>query len=636
MFSFKDLNPQQEKAVTFEGKPLLILAGAGSGKTRVLTYRAAYFIREKKIDPSQLLLVTFTNKAAEEMRTRLQQLLKSGSHQSPVPSPQLFAGTFHSFCARILRRYASSLDLPHSFVIYDTKDQKQAMKQTLEKAGLDPKIHQPGKILYYISQAKNELISPSEYAALARTSTQETAAKLYPLYQKLLKKYNALDFDDLLMLTVKLLSNHGQVRQDLKQQFRYLLVDEYQDTNRAQYVLTKLLVGESNNLTVVGDASQSIYSWRGADFRNLTLLKNDFPELKVINLERNYRSTQNILDAAYSVISQNSSHPILRLWTKENGGEKIALYEAGSEKKEARFVAQMIKKEKLRTPLDFSYKDFAVLYRTNAQSRVLEEMFMRAGIPYQLVGGVSFYERAEIKDCLAYLKLIANPHDGVSLERAEKIGKRRLSAFLSWRKELPNDLLPTKKLLEDLFRVTGYLERFRNRTTPGVNSLTPEVKSADTSGVVLASGVKTKDFERLENIKELMSVATEFPDLTAFLENVSLVQNGHFPNQPKGKKKKKGVALMTLHSAKGTEFPVVFLVGMEEGLFPHSRSMLSREELEEERRLCYVGITRAKKKLYLTFARRRLFFGNLISNPVSRFVSNISEKLLEYKNTLGV
>jgi len=635
MFSLENLNPQQTKAVTFEGKPLLILAGAGSGKTRVLTYRAAYFICEKSIDPSQLLLVTFTNKAAEEMRTRLQQLLKSGSQQPPAASSQQpFAGTFHSFCARILRRYASFLDLPHSFVIYDTKDQKDTMKQALEKAGLDPKIHQPGKILYYISQAKNELISPSEYAALARTSTQETAAKLYPLYQKLLKKYNALDFDDLLMLAVKLLSNHGQVRQGLQQQFRYLLVDEYQDTNRAQYELTKLLVGASSNLTVVGDASQSIYSWRGADFRNLTLLKNDFPELEVINLERNYRSTQNILDAAFCVISQNSSHPILKLWTKKDGGEKITLYEAGSEKKEARFIAQTIEKEKLRRPLVFSYKDFVVLYRTNAQSRVLEEMFMRAGIPYQLVGGVSFYERAEIKDCLAYLKLIANPHDGVSLERAEKIGKRRLASFLAWRKDLPNDLPPTKKLLEDLFRVTGYLERFNTpKTTPGVEESRRNV-GRNTPGVS-ASGVK--DFERLENIKELMSVATEFPDLTAFLENVSLVQNDHFPNTPNlpnKPKKKKGVTLMTLHSAKGTEFPVVFLVGMEEGLFPHSRSMLSREELEEERRLCYVGITRAKKKLYLTFARRRLFFGNLISNPVSRFISDISENLLEVPNVL--
>jgi len=606
MFSFKDLNPQQKKAVTFEGKPLLILAGAGSGKTRVLTYRAAYFIREKKIDPSQLLLVTFTNKAAEEMRTRLQRLLKSGRKSQIANRKSLFAGTFHSFCAKILRRYARFLDLPHSFVIYDTKDQKEAMKQALEKAGLDPKIHQPSKILYYISQAKNELISPSEYAALARTSTQETAAKLYPIYQELLKKYNALDFDDLLMLTVKLLSNHGQVRQNLKQQFRYLLVDEYQDTNRAQYILTKLLTGTEANLTVVGDASQSIYSWRGADFRNLTLLKNDFPGLEVINLERNYRSTQNILDAAFCVISQNSSHPILKLWTQKDEGEKITFYEASSEKKEARFVSQMIKKEKLRIPLDFSYKDFAVLYRTNAQSRVLEEMFMRAGIPYQLAGGVSFYERAEIKDCLAYLKLVANPHDGVSFQRAEKIGRRRLAAFLAWRKNLPNELPPAKKLLEDLFRITGYLEKFDKKNE--------------------------QDLSRLENIKELMSVATEFPDLTAFLENVSLVQNGHFPNQPKGKKKKKGVTLMTLHSAKGTEFPVVFLVGMEEGLFPHSRSMLSREELEEERRLCYVGITRAKKKLYLTFARRRLFFGNLISNPVSRFVGNIEEKLLKIPN----
>lgn len=623
-FSLKDLNPQQQKAVIFEGKPLLILAGAGSGKTKVLTYRAAYFIVKKKIDPSQLLLVTFTNKAAEEMRTRIQQLLNP-SHQPSTIDHQPFAGTFHSFCARTLRQYAHFLDLPHSFIIYDQGDQKDTVKKALEQLGFDPKTQQPGKILYYISQAKNELISPSEYLALARTSIQEITAKVYPAYQKLLKKYNALDFDDLLVLVVRLLSNNGQVRHNLQEQFKHILVDEYQDTNKAQYLLTKLLVGGNKNLTVVGDASQSIYSWRGADFRNLTLLQQDFPEIKIINLEQNYRSTQNILDAAYDIIGKNNSHPILKLWTDKNKGEKITLFKALSEKKEARFTAETIKNQKLRNPLDFSYTDFAVLYRTNAQSRVLEEAFMRYGIPYQVVGGVTFYDRKEVKDCLAYLRLIANPNDEISLQRVGKIGKKRLAKFLVWRKKLTDRLPPTKMLLQELLKETGYLERFEVKSTPGVEESRVRLER-DTPGV--------KNLERTENVKELLSVATEFPDLYDFLENVSLVQHDYLPNNPKSSKKQKksGVTLMTLHAAKGTEFPTVFLVGMEEGLFPHSRSMLSKEELEEERRLCYVGITRAQKKLYLTFARRRLFFGNLISNPVSRFVGDIEEKLIEISN----
>lgn len=593
----KALNDQQFKAVAFEGGPLLILAGAGSGKTRVLTNRAAFLIEEKRLDPANLLLVTFTNKAAAEMRGRMQKLLKT----THLP----FAGTFHAFCAQVLRRDGHHLGISRGFLIYDETDQIEAIKQAMQKLDLDLKRWRPQAILATISQAKNELIHFSEYAQFARGKFQEVVAQVYPAYQNLLKQNQALDFDDLLMEAVNLLQKEPAVLDAYQDRFHHILVDEYQDTNKAQYRLTKLLAQKRQQLTVVGDASQSIYSWRGADFRNLLHLQQDFPALTTIHLEQNYRSTQTILDAAHAVIRHNRSHPILRLWTNQDSGPKITLYEASTQRKEAGFIVKTIKQEKQRYPLRFSFNNYAVLYRTNAQSRALEETFIRQSIPYRLVGGTQFYQRKEIKDCLAYLRLVANPEDTVSRERAEKSGKRRLELFTAWREKLPKTLPPTETLLNQILQITAYADQF------------------DTEN--------EQDLMRLENVKELASVATEFPDLEEFLENVSLVQQDHLPKSSLVPgEEAEAVTLMTLHAAKGLEFPTVFLVGMEEGLFPHSRSLLSKEELEEERRLCYVGITRAQKQLYLTYARQRLWFGSFGSNPVSRFVGDLPEKLLEF------
>ncbi len=587
------LNPPQQEAVIHKEGPLLILAGAGSGKTRALTHRVAYLIQEKKIDPENILLVTFTNKAANEMKERVKKL-------TGIIPP--LTGTFHSFCARILRREGKHLGIPPNYLIYDEADQLDTIKLTLEKLDIPTKYFKPASVLATISQAKNELISAMEYPQYAQGHFQKTVARIYLVYQKLLRDYEALDFDDLLFEAVRLFQKEKSVLGKYQERFRHILVDEYQDTNRAQYVLTKLLAKRWHNLCVVGDASQSIYGWRGADYRNLMNLKKDFPDLKIVNLEQNYRSTQTILDAAHAVISHNTTHPILKLWTMKKGGEPVSLYEAKSELDEGAFVVNMIAEQKLVNGVKCS--EFAVLYRTNAQSRVLEEAFLHAGIPYVLVGGVRFYERKEIKDCLAYLRLLANPKDQVSYQRIEKLGKRRLQKFLDFAEKIDLKKYPTIKILDKALKATGYLDLYD-----------PEDE---------------KDLARLENIKELRSVAMQFPDLPRFLENVALVEQDHLPEHPaRNKEKKEAVTLMTAHAAKGLEFPNIFMVGMEEGLFPHSKSMMEKDELEEERRLCYVGMTRAKDKLYMTFARRRLYFGQRASNPISRFIADIPEDLLE-------
>ena len=591
------LNSPQQEAVTHKQGPLLILAGAGSGKTRALTYRVAYLIKNEKVNPENILLVTFTNKAAGEMRERIRKLLSTKSQVPSLP----FAGTFHSFCARILRLEGKHLGIPPHYLIYDEADQQDTIKIAFEKLDISSQYFKPASVLATISQAKNELISATEYPQYAQGHFQKTVARVYLAYQQLLKKYGALDFDDLLFETVRLFQKEKSVLGKYQDRFRYILVDEYQDTNRAQYLLTKLLAKRWRNLCVVGDASQAIYGWRGADYRNLLNLQSDFPDLKIVNLEQNYRSTQKILDAAHAVISHNTTHPILKLWTKKKGGETISLYEAKSELDEAVFVVNRIAEQMLSSAS--SSADFAVLYRTNAQSRVLEEAFLHASLPYTLVGGVRFYERKEIKDCLAYLRLLANPKDQVSYQRIEKLGKTRLKKFLDFAEKFESRKYPTIKILDKVLKTTGYLELFD-----------PEDE---------------KDLARLENIKELRSVAMEFPDLTQFLENVALVEKEHLPEHPTKDEKKEAVTLMTAHAAKGLEFPTVFMVGMEEGLFPHSKSMMEKNEIEEERRLCYVGMTRAKNKLYLTYARRRLYFGQRSNNPVSRFIADIPEELLE-------
>lgn len=588
------LNPQQQAAVTHAGSPLLILAGAGSGKTRVLIHRVAFLIGQKSVSASQILMVTFTNKAAQEMKKRLGQILPG---QKEIP----LACTFHSFCARVLRHESLRLGLSPSFVIYDEKDQLEAIKETMIKTGLGEKKFNPQALLSTISQVKNELISPESYQSLAKGYYQKAAAAAYPVYQKLLREYQALDFDDLLTETVRLFEENSDLADRYRHQFAHLLIDEYQDTNRAQYRLTQLLSGNGSGLCVVGDCAQSIYSWRGADYRNLLALEKDFPNLKTINLEQNYRSTKTILAAANKVIAQNSTHPILSLWTENKTGDKITLFQAQNETEEAFFIAETAHR---LIDQGLNWNSFAVLYRTNAQSRVIEEVFLKSRIPYLLVGGTNFYDRAEIKDCLVYLRLVANPVDLIAYRRAEKIGKRRLIKFFSFFEDQKKRSLKTIELLDGILQATGYLEKYNPKDEA--------------------------DIGRLENIKELRSVAFEFPDLGDFLENIALIQHETLPQDQKSWPMKKAVSLMTAHAAKGTEFPVIFLIGMEEGLFPHSRNTLSRDELEEERRLCYVGMTRAKQKLYLTLARRRLFFGQRTSNSPSRFLHDIPPDLIDY------
>lgn len=595
-----DLNRQQQEAVIQTNGPVLILAGAGSGKTRVLTYRVAYLIAKKQESPQSILMLTFTNKAANEMKGRITELI---SPNSSLP----FAGTFHALCVKILRRDGIHIGIPPNFLIYDEQDQVDLVKQVMKELDISTKNFHAGAILHTISGAKNELIGHTEYAQYARGYFQETVTRVYVAYQAKMHENEALDFDDLLNKTVTLFEKHPEILGRYQENYHYVLVDEYQDTNRAQYVLSKQLSARWRNICVVGDASQSIYRWRGADFRNITNFKTDFPDAREFHLEQNYRSTQTILDSAFGVIAKNTSHPILKLWTNKSHGEKITLYEARSEHDEASFLVQTILQSgRLLT-------DFAILYRTNAQSRVLEEAFLHTGIPYVLVGGTRFYERKEIKDVLAYLRLLANPKDTVSYKRIEKLGKGRLDRFLEFTKRTSTDRklisFSTLELLDKVLDVTRYLELY------DANS--------------------EEEAYRLENIKELRSVATEFPVLREFLETVALMETQEKriskqnvdSNPPTGGRG--AVTFTTIHAAKGLEFPIVCIIGMEEGLFPHSRSLTDREELEEERRLCYVAVTRAKEKLYLTYANRRLYFGTRTQNMISRFISDIPEDILE-------
>lgn len=589
-----ELNEEQQKAVLHTGTPLLIMAGAGSGKTKTLTYKAAHLIHSQVIRLDELLMVTFTNKAAGEMRERVTKIAQ-------VHLPHV--GTFHSMAARILRREAEAASLSSDFVIYDTGDQEDLIKEISEELELDPKRFRPRALLAAISSAKQELVESEQYLEMARGPFQEVAAAVYLKYQKQLKVYGALDFDDLLLQTVKLWQNNKDILSRYQELFRYIFVDEYQDTNTAQYLFTTLLANKYKQLTVVGDASQSIYRWRGADYRNMAKLKREYPDLTEIRLSRNYRSTQNILDAAKQVIENNKNHPILSLWTESGSGEKIRMIEGYSGSDEAARITSEI--QKLHEKHEWG--EIALLYRTNAQSRSIEEAFVRSSIPYVLIGGTKFYERKEIKDLIAYLRIILNPEDGISYKRAEKIGKRKLAQVLALR--------PTKpaELLEQIIEASQYLSQFDE-----------EVE---------------EDLSRLENIKELQSVASEFENLSDFLENIALVQSEYYadekskdPSTSSGKVRD-CVTLMTLHAAKGLEFPIVFMIGMEEGLFPHSKSLMSSEEMEEERRLAYVGITRAKEKLYLSWAKQRNIWGNTGYQVRSRFVDEINPSLFEYMAT---
>ena len=584
----RHLNKKQQEAVMSYRGPSVILAGAGSGKTRVLVAKVIYLVKEKNIDPSSIVMMTFTNKAATEMKERISRQLGGVVRLG-------YVGTYHSFCVRVLRVFWEEAGLDKNFIIYDDDDQKSLIKQIIEEKKLEKK--NPGYFLYYISLAKNQMITPEKFLENFKFHQSALAADIYYHYQKKLESNRGVDFDDLLIKTVYLLQKSDEVIEYYHKKYRYFLVDEFQDTNFVQYLLTKLLAESSKNITVVGDFSQSIYSWRGADITNLKKFETDFKGTKTFYLEENYRSTQNILDFAYNVISKNSTHPILHLFTGNKKGEEVVLYQADNEQAEAVYAAEEI----VRLNNGASISDpptFAILYRTNAQSRVLEEVFLHYGIPYILVGGTRFYERKEIKDILAYLKLLVNPNESVSLERIKKLGKRRYDKFKIFYGEMKDQLeeVSTEEMMEKLFEKTDYLKLY-------------DIEDED-------------DFSRLENIKELKSVAVSFPKLMDFLEQVALVESEYSEHEKKSKTGGRQLVLMTLHQAKGLEFDHVFIVGVEEGLLPHSRSIDDQFQLEEERRLFYVGITRAKKTLYITNTRKRFIFGSQGYSTPSRFISD--------------
>ncbi len=601
------LNPTQQEAVTTTDGPVLVLAGPGSGKTRVITHRMAYILDQKLATPEEILAVTFTNKAAGEMKERLKKL---------VTITPLWMGTFHSICARILRLDGGAAGISPRFSIYDDGDSLDLIKDILKDMNIDPKSFSPYSIKNSISSAKNEMVNPIEYQGFARGYFQEIVAKVYIEYQKGLRENQALDFDDILAESVNLFDKFPEIAEKYQNRFKYVLIDEYQDTNKAQYLLTKIMAQKHNNLCVVGDASQAIYGWRGADYRNILNFSKDFPLVKVINLEQNYRSTKNILEAAKSVISKNRSHPVLDLWTDNDEGIPTVLYEAKNEVEEAQFIVRTITKL-ISANQGYTLNSFAVLYRTNAQSRNLEEVFLREGLPYALIGGTRFYERKEIRDVLAYLRYLDNPKDTLSFKRIINTPPRGIGP-----KALEEGSNP--KVID--FKEKMEILRLKAQNVAAIDII--DLVLAETRYLSYLDDSTEEGLGRMENVKELRSVASEFPNLGDFLENVSLVEQEYVPNRASNTEKKEAITMMTLHSAKGLEFPVVFMVGMEEGLFPHNQSLTDNLELEEERRLCYVGITRAQKQLYLTYTESRLYFGTRTQGVISRFVLDIPENLL--------
>jgi DNA helicase-2/ATP-dependent DNA helicase PcrA len=647
------LNPEQQDAVLHSEGPLLILAGAGSGKTRVIAHRIAYLVSEGLSDPDRILAVTFTNKAAEEMRTRVSALLG-------VDCRQMWISTFHALCARLLRREAPHIGLSRDFVIYDSADQLSVMKQALREIGMDDSAVQPRVALSRISHAKNRMEGPESFTESSWNPREQQIAKLFALYAQALKDANALDFDDLLLKTVELFETSEPVRKRYAEKFRFVMVDEYQDTNRPQYLLIQQLSARHRNLCVVGDPDQSIYKWRGADLRNILDFEHDFPEVKTVKLERNYRSTQVILDAASAVIGQNRNRKEKRLYTEKPGGARIVYYRAGDDLDEAEFIAR-----NCRIAInDDPDSSVAILYRTNAQSRTLEDALRRSGTAYRIIGGVRFYERKEIKDALAYLRLVLNPHDDVSLRRVINVPTRGIgrgvmesleAVELTDEVDLPPLLAglqpaPTNNSLWARLvhaidgrllppRATASLAAFRDLLA-GLTAVAREESVSITLGKVLdQSGYledlreeRSEDAEgRIENLAELVSAAREYesrnlePSLGGFVDQLSLLSD---VDEEAGAKDAR-VLMMTMHSAKGLEFPVVVIAGLEEGLFPHSRSADDEAELEEERRLCYVGITRAERRLVLTSAARRRLFGDYQSTEPSRFIEEIPPQLID-------
>ncbi len=630
------LNEPQREAVCHTEGPLLILAGAGSGKTRVLTHRIAYLL-SKGVAPWQILAVTFTNKAAQEMRERVSKIVGPGAEA-------IWVSTFHTACVRILRSEIEALGYNRNFVIFDSQDQGTIVKNILKEMNLSDKSYAPKALLSSISGAKNELIGVEAYARKADDHWSNTVAEVYKRYQQKLRQNNGLDFDDLIMITVRLFREQPEVLEKYQQKFRYIMVDEYQDTNHAQYVMVNLLAKQYQNLCVVGDDDQSIYSFRSADIRNILEFERDFPQTHVIKLEQNYRSTQNILLAANEVIKNNRGRREKRLWTENRAGDKILLFRADDERAEAWFVVDELKR--LHDEEGYKYNDFALLYRTNAQSRSFEEALIQRGLPYRVIGGLRFYERKEIKDILAYLRLVYNPSDRVSLGRVINVPKRgigdasyeRFLFFLddnqysvmegaAHLEEIPSLTARALKPLSGFFSLLrGWVEQ---REVLGVKELAELILKESAYLQELRAENTIESQGRLENLDEFISLTVEFErnsddkSLAAFLETVALVAD-----VDNYEADAETVVLMTLHSAKGLEFPIVFLVGLEEGIFPHSRALLENRELEEERRLCYVGITRAQRRLYVTHANLRTVYGSTNVAAPSRFLLELPREIL--------
>lgn len=619
------LNPRQKEAVLAADGPILIVAGAGSGKTMVLTSKIAHLIVSHGVAPENILAVTFTNKAAKEMKERVQKILRERSKIPLGAELLLNIGTFHSIGVKILRRYAELLGYSKNFVIFDENDQEELMKSVLKELEIDTQKFPPSLFLAQISKLKSKLSDLKEYDSGASEGFFKMLAEVMPTYQKALKNHNAVDFDDMITLCVELFRAHPEILKFYQEQFRYILIDEYQDTNYAQYQLIYLLAKNRGNLCVVGDSDQSIYRWRQADITNILNFEKDYQQCKIFLLEENYRSTQNILDAANQIIKKNKQRKEKNLFTKNKGGAKIMVILTKSETAEAEFIVKKIKE--IKEAGKYSFSDFAALYRTNAQSRVLEEFLIKNKIPYKMVGGFKFYERKEIKDLLSYLKFIYNPKDKIGLKRIinyppRGIGKVSLEKFLQSGVKTPQ--------IENFLRLVSELEEEQKK-----NPLSRFIKIlAKKTGMEdeLKNSAEKEDAARWENVMEFISAAAGYDQfdpekaLETFLEDTALISSRDNEETAGG-----GVNLMTMHAAKGLEFEVVFIMGMEDNVFPHSRSKNSIDELEEERRLCYVAVTRAKKEIYLTYAQKRKIYGQLQANPPSRFLFDIPQHLVEFK-----
>lgn len=644
MLDLSVLNTEQRKAVETTDGAVLVLAGAGSGKTKALTYRIAYIVDTGLASPQNILAMTFTNKAAAEMKERIERLTVGSNEFEGSSSYDFFwMGTFHSICVKILKREGELIGLGRNFSIYDSSDQDVAIKEAMKNLNISTKEFNPRAIKNYISSAKNELIDSETYESFSSGYFQGIVAQVYPEYQKILRQNNACDFDDLIMFTVNLFKENPEVLKKYQERFKYILVDEYQDTNHAQYILISMLAKLHKNICCVGDDDQSIYAFRGATIKNILNFEKDYPDCEIIKLEQNYRSTKKILEASYNVISKNKSRKDKKLWTDNLEGENITVYTARNEVDEAKWVTDKISE----LSKDNSLSDIAILYRTNAQSRSLEEAFLQSAIPYKIVGGFKFYERKEIKDTISYLRLIYNPKDSKSLDRIINVPKRGVGdktlADLNARARL-DSLSPMEFLLKayhaDL--LSSGIKEFASI----VNDLINKSKTLNivelinyvlerTGYIKFLSDGTLENESRIENLKELVSVASRYEGeeplvgLEMFLDEVSLLQEA----EEKTEEVKETVTLMTIHAAKGLEFKYVFVVGVEENLFPHSNSILDQKELEEERRLAYVAITRAKEKLFLTHATTRLYFGSVQSNPISRFINDIEDKFLEFEGS---